>query len=113
VVALLLELVAIASYLLARMQSTDSSPGASKRVHRPRRHLTDAERGDTGTEYFNSRYEQAKQLIASGRVKPTLRALQRELQPIGQQTATRYLTALVDAGVLRRDGRRYILAQVA
>jgi len=42
-----------------------------------------------------------------------VRALRRELQPLGQQTATRYLTALVDEGVLRRDGRRYILAQVA
>ncbi len=152
-IALLLEVVSVAAYLLARAYSRNwftpsptsgltkgvhdgdvlervqtpvlervrvaeapverVRPGVLKRVRRvpaPKEYGVEAERGDTGTERFKARYEKAKTLVTSGRVQPSVRALRRELQPLGQQTAMRYLSALVEEGVLRREGRRFVLS---
>jgi phage shock protein PspC (stress-responsive transcriptional regulator) len=128
VIAALLELVAIAAYLLVR--SSLQPNGAAKRLQRmaasgdaaetpqktaakrlqpnPRAALRASERGDTGTRLFRNRFEQARALIVSGKLQPSLRALQREMKPLGQRTAARFLRALLEEGILCRDGKNYV-----
>jgi hypothetical protein len=136
IISALLELVALAAYLIVRSQATgnaarggkqtqlcvvDRQPSVSplvevKRQRRPaaERRATStrrrpAERADTGTRQHKTRYERVKELVASGKLQPNVRALKQQCAPLGDRVASRYLHAMVGEGLLRREGQGYVL----
>ncbi len=64
-----------------------------------------------GTPGQDPRYAQAKELVLSAKAAPSYRALQESLQ-VGQSTARRFLDEMVREGLLRKEGKRYLLSQL-
>jgi len=60
----------------------------------------------TANSDFDARYQRAKNLIRSGEIAPTYRAIQSALR-VGQETVQKYLKAMIDEGLICRAGRRY------
>ena len=76
--------------------------------------LSRAGQGDTDVldPHKSTRYQAAKDLIASAELEPTYRELKRTLA-ISQGTAQRFLAAMQSEGFLQRVGRKYQVARLA